>query len=103
MPERAGPQFISESGNPSGLTRFDAPYSFFIVVMNHRKDFPGGEEDVERSVQHRSGDGGSILLEFGPQHEFSVHDPTRTGPQFRPSARGCLRVQHHHQCVPDVL
>ena len=42
MPERAGPQFISEVLDSLGLTRFNAPYSFFIVVMNHRKDFPGG-------------------------------------------------------------
>jgi len=42
MPEGAGPQFISEVLESLQLTRFNAPYSFFIVVMNTRNDNPVG-------------------------------------------------------------
>lgn len=42
MPELAGPQFISEVLGALGLTRFNAPYSFFIVVMNTRNELPAG-------------------------------------------------------------
>jgi hypothetical protein len=42
MPEDAGPQFISEVLSAMRLTRFNAPYVFFIVVMNTRNERPGG-------------------------------------------------------------
>jgi hypothetical protein len=42
MPEGAAPQFVSEVLEALHLTRFNAPYSFFIVVMNTRNYNPGG-------------------------------------------------------------
>lgn len=42
MPEMAGPQFISEVLSALHFTRFNAPYVFFIVVMNTRNINPIG-------------------------------------------------------------